>query len=63
MRLLFTESFGLYQSPDLRWILNKDRLPSAEILIHYWKSQAELLLGDLIRFWYPPKVVKVSEDL
>jgi exodeoxyribonuclease V gamma subunit len=52
MRQLFTESFGAYQNHDLRWILNKHRLPSSETMIHYWKSQAEGLLSDLIQFWY-----------
>ena len=41
MRQLFSESFGDYQNHDLRWILNKHRLPSSETMIHYWKSQAE----------------------
>lgn len=52
MRQLFSDSFGVYQSHDLRWILNKHRLPSSEVMIHYWKSQTEELLGDLVRFWY-----------
>ncbi len=59
MRQLFTESFGVYQNQDLRWILNKHRLPSSEIMIHNWKSQAEQLLGDLIHFWYHSKPDKV----
>ncbi|WP_068471491.1 exodeoxyribonuclease V subunit gamma [Candidatus Protochlamydia phocaeensis] len=62
MRQLFSDSFGSYQSPDLRWILNKDCLPHAETIIYNWKAQAESLLGDLIRFWYPPKQLSVSEE-
>lgn len=53
MRKIFSESFGGYQSVDLRWILNKNHLLNAETLIQDWKPQAEVLLGDLIRFWYP----------
>lgn len=60
MHQLYAESFGVYQSPDLRWILSKHRLPSSEIMIHYWKLQAEGLLGDLIRFWYNSQLEKVS---
>lgn len=62
MREIFSESFGAYQSHDLRWILNKQRLPSSETMIHYWKPQAEGLLGDLIRFWYNPQQEKLSGE-
>jgi exodeoxyribonuclease V gamma subunit len=63
MREIFSESFGTYQSHDLRWILNKQRLPSSETMIHYWKAQAEGLLGDLIRFWYNPQQEKVFGEV
>lgn len=63
MRQVFSESFGVYQSHDLRWILNKYRLPNSETMIHYWKGQAELLLGDLMRFWYNSKQEKVDSDV
>lgn len=57
MRQLFTStSFGSeYQSLDLKWILNKDRLPCTDKMLEYWKDQAQLLLGDLIRNWYASK--------
>ncbi|CUI17999.1 Putative exodeoxyribonuclease V gamma chain [Candidatus Protochlamydia naegleriophila] len=57
MRQLFSDSFGSYQSPDVRWILNKDNLPNAEALLQQWKELTELLAGDLMRFWYPSKQV------
>ena len=63
MRQLFTESFGSYQSHDLRWILNKQQLPSSEKMIQFWKSQAEGLLGDLIHFWYNSQQEKASGDV
>lgn len=63
MRQIFTDSFGGYQNQDLRWILNKHRLPSSEVMIHYWKTQAEGLLGDLIRFWYNPQLETVSGEV
>jgi exodeoxyribonuclease V gamma subunit len=59
---LFTESYGVYQNRDLRWILNKHRLPSSEILIHYWKTQAEKLMGDVIRFWSHSGLKKSGES-
>ncbi len=62
MRQLFSDSFGVYQSHDLRWILNKHRLPSSEVMVHYWKPQAEQLLGDLIHFWYNSKSEKVPVE-
>lgn len=53
MRQAFSSPFGSdYQSLDLKWILNRDCLPNTEKMIHYWKPQAEILLGDLIRHWY-----------
>jgi len=52
MGKLFTESFALYQHPDLRWVLNKHRLPRSEKIIHTWKDQAEELVSDIVRFWY-----------
>lgn len=55
MKQLFSESFGVYQNSDLRWILNKDHLPSSEKMINEWKSQAEELMGDLKHFWYKNK--------
>jgi exodeoxyribonuclease V gamma subunit len=58
MEQLFSESFGVYQNQDLLWILNKSQLPSSETLIKDWKAQAEHLLGDIIRFWYPSKLEK-----
>lgn len=61
MQQLYAESFGVYQSHDIRWILNKYRLPSSETMIHYWKSQTESLLGDLMRSWYPSKTEKHEE--
>ena len=63
MRQLFTESFGVYQNHDLRWILNKHRLPNPEDMIHYWKSQADELLGDLMRFWYPSKSETLAGEI
>lgn len=62
MRQLFTESFGGYQNKDLRWILNKHQLPSPEVLMHYWKKEAEQLFGDIIQFWYPSQKESISED-
>lgn len=59
MEEIFSDSFGTYQRHDLRWILNKQRLPSSETIIHYWKPQAEGLLGDLIHFWFNPQQEKV----
>ncbi len=63
MRQLFTESFGMYQNQDLRWILNKHSLPCSKSMIQDWKSQAEGLLGDLIRFWYNPQQELVYEKI
>ena len=63
MRQLFTESFGVYQNQDLRWILNKHRLPNSETMIHYWKSQAEVLLGDLIHSWYNSQTEIVAGEV
>jgi exodeoxyribonuclease V gamma subunit len=62
MRQLYADSFGIYQSQDLRWILNKKRLPSSETMIHYWKPQAEHLVGDLMRFWYPAKFTQTPGE-
>ncbi len=62
IRQIFTESFGVYQSHDLRWILNKCRLPSSESIIYEWKSQAEGLLGDLVQFWYSKHPVSSLTD-
>jgi exodeoxyribonuclease V gamma subunit len=62
MREVFSESFGTYQNHDLRWIFNKQRLPNSETMIHYWKSQAEGLLGDLISFWYASQQVASGES-
>lgn len=54
MNQSFSTSFGNeYQSQDLRWILNKERLPNPDEMIHDWKNQAENLLKDLIHHWYP----------
>lgn len=63
MRQLYADSFGIYQSQDLRWILNKKRLPSPETMIYYWKPQAERLVGDLMRFWYPAKSTQMSGEV
>lgn len=62
MRQLFSESFGSYLSHDLRWILNKQRLPNSETIISQWKTHAELLLSDLMKFWYPKKDKQAVED-
>lgn len=61
MRLAFSPSFGDYQSQDLRWILHKNYLPNSEKIIEQWKTQAEVLLGDLIRHWYADKHVNALE--
>jgi exodeoxyribonuclease V gamma subunit len=57
MRALFTDhSFGgEWQMLSLRWLLNKDDLPCPERMVESWKGQAEILLGDLVHHWYPPK--------
>ncbi len=63
LQQIYTDSFGGYQNHDLRWILNKHRLPSAENMIYYWKPQANLLIGDLIRFWYNSKPTNVLGEV
>ncbi len=55
MRQLYGPSFGAYQDPYLRWVLNKNLLPDCEALVREWGPQAQLLLQDLVRFWYPRK--------
>jgi len=63
MEQLFSDSFGIYQSPDLRWVLSRYRLPDPHCLIKEWAEQTELLLGDLVRFWYPVKSSKQPDDV
>lgn len=63
MKNVFSESFGNYQHPDLQWVFNPHHLPNAEAMIHCWKPQAEKMLGELIRFWYPLKKDKSAGDL
>ncbi|MFI0435633.1 MAG: exodeoxyribonuclease V subunit gamma [Parachlamydiaceae bacterium] len=55
IRAVFSESFHNYQSHDLKWILNKERLPTPDSIIKDWKPQAEQLAGDLIHFWFDSK--------
>lgn len=60
MEQLFSEQgFGSeYQGLDVRWILNKDKLPDAEKIIQIWKPQAQSLLGEIVNNWYPRKAGK-----
>ena len=60
MRSLFAKSFGSYQNPYLKWIFNEQHLPDSEDIILHWKEQAEILAGDIMKFWFekkPPKEV------
>jgi exodeoxyribonuclease V gamma subunit len=55
MQQLFSNFGSEYQSADLRWILNKDRLPCTEKMVAYWQEQAHSMLGDLQRHWFVSK--------
>jgi exodeoxyribonuclease V gamma subunit len=63
MMQLFVKTWGTYQSPDLKWLLNPYHLPDAAHLIEQWKNQTELLLGTLRHFWYPEKPSKNLIDV
>ena len=58
---LYSDFFGSYQDNHLRWILNKRSLPSPEAIIQDWKTQAENLMGDIIKFWYAPEREKARK--
>jgi exodeoxyribonuclease V gamma subunit len=53
MRQAFSDSFGEYQHEDIRWILNKNHLPSSSVIIDQWQNKAQELTQDVINHWYP----------
>jgi exodeoxyribonuclease V gamma subunit len=62
MQRLFSDFFVDHQSHDLRWILNKRRLPCSKQMIKDWKQQAELLTGDFIHHWHANKIGVKEEE-
>lgn len=46
--------FG-YSNPELLWILNQKLLPSAENILEDWYPWVELVGGEMIQAWHPPK--------
>lgn len=56
---IFGESFGLFQSPELRWFLNRYHLPSAEHIIQHWKYPCNELAGAIQSFWFTKQEEKV----
>lgn len=51
MNKTFDDSFGGYQSYDLKWVMNKNHPIDAKETIERWKETAEKLLGDLMHHW------------
>lgn len=55
IRSLFTDSFGDYQSYDVKWVLNREDLPDGEALIQDWQPHAKEIAGDLLLHWHKAK--------
>lgn len=49
-KLFENDPFRNYSSQDLKWILNKEKLPCAQSAISNWKPQAEKLTHPLVSF-------------
>lgn len=62
LQQLYSDYGDNYHNQNVRWILNKQALPSAETIIDEWKERAELLIGEMIRVWYPSESAVVEVE-